>query len=225
MKILIVEDDRETLDYLCNGFGDAGFTVERADSGTDALHLAMSNQYSLIILDRMLPGMDGLSVLSALRGANNSTPVIILSALAHVDERINGLKAGGDDYLTKPFSLQELLLRSDLLIKKNSDRSSGSTTLCIEDLTMDLVDRKVSRAGREIRLRPKEFQLLKYLLEHQGQVVSRSMLFEAVWNYHFDPNTNVIDVHMAKLRKKLEEGSERQLIHTVRGSGYVVNSL
>lgn len=225
MKTLIVEDDRDTLDYLTKGFRDAGYAVDSAVSGADGLRLAMSSRYRLVILDRMLPGMDGLSVLSALRSANNSTPVIILSALAHVDERIKGLKAGGDDYLTKPFSLQELLLRSELLVRKNRESSANSTTLAVDDLTMDLVDRRVSRAGREIRLRPKEFQLLKYLLEHQGQVVSRSMLFEAVWNYRFDPQTNVIDVHMAKLRRKLEENSGRQLIDTVRGAGYVVNSL
>lgn len=225
MKTLIVEDDRDTLDYLTKGFRDAGYAVDSAVSGADGLRLAMSSRYRLVILDRMLPGMDGLSVLSALRSAKNSTPVIILSALAHVDERVKGLKAGGDDYLTKPFSLQELLLRSELLVRKNRESSANSTTLAVDDLTMDLVDRRVSRAGREIRLRPKEFQLLKYLLEHQGQVVSRSMLFEAVWNYRFDPQTNVIDVHMAKLRRKLEENSGRQLIDTVRGAGYVVNSL
>lgn len=225
MKTLIVEDDRDTLDYLTKGFRDAGYAVDSAVSGADGLRLAMSSRYRLVILDRMLPGMDGLSVLSALRSAKNSTPVIILSALAHVDERIKGLKAGGDDYLTKPFSLQELLLRSELLVRKNRESSANSTTLAVDDLTMDLVDRRVSRAGREIRLRPKEFLLLKYLLEHQGQVVSRSMLFEAVWNYRFDPQTNVIDVHMAKLRRKLEENSGRQLIDTVRGAGYVVNSL
>lgn len=225
MKLLIVEDDPETLDYLRKGFLDCGYEVDGATCGSEGLSLISAHEYNLIILDRMLPNMDGLVVLTELRKAGSTVPVIVLSALAHVDERIKGLKAGGDDYLTKPFSFQELLLRSEMLIKKNSNRPTVSTTLKVDDLTIDLVDRKVSCAGREIRLQPKEFQLLKYLLEHQGQVVSRTMLFEAVWNYRFDPQTNVIDVHVAKLRRKLEENCGRQLIHTVRGAGYVIGNV
>ena len=223
MKLLIVEDDETTLGYLRKGFQEVGHTVDTASTGPDGLFLATSSEYSLIVLDRMLPKMDGLALLAALRATNNVTPVIILSALAHVDERIKGLKAGGDDYLTKPFSFQELLLRSNLLMQKSSV-TQVTSILTVGDLTMDLVAHKVLRAGEEVKLQPKEFQLLKYLLEHQDQVVSRTMLFEAVWDYHFDPKTNVIDVHVAKLRRKFEENGQAQLIHTVRGAGYVVRA-
>jgi two-component system OmpR family response regulator len=167
--------------------------------------------------------MDGLSLLSGLRAIGNLTPVIILSALTHVDERIKGLQAGGDDYLAKPFSFQELLIRANNLIHRQQPQQQ-TAELTIEDLTMDLLGHRVLRDGNEIKLQPKEFQLLRYLLEHQGQVISRTMLFETVWEYHFDPKTNVIDVHVAKLRKKLEANEKSQLIHTVRGAGYVVRT-
>ncbi|HEY3488196.1 MAG TPA: response regulator transcription factor [Gammaproteobacteria bacterium] len=224
MKILLVEDDRTTQHYISKGFREEGHVVDTADTGTDGLFLATSSQYDLIILDRMLPQIDGLTILSVLRAKNNTTPVIILSALAHVDERIKGLQSGGDDYITKPFSFQELLLRSNLLMKRGGRPANAAATLAIDDLMMDLIAHKVTRAGMEIRLQPKEFQLLKYLLEHSGQVISRTMLFEAVWDYNFDPKTNVIDVHVAKLRKKLEENGQTQLIHTVRGAGYVIRT-
>jgi two-component system OmpR family response regulator len=176
----------------------------------------------------MLPKMDGLALLAAMRAANINTPVIILSALGHVDERIKGLQAGGDDYLAKPFSFQELYIRASILAERNSNSTQASgpvTQLTIDDLVMDLVAHKVLRAGKELTIQPKEFQLLRYLLEHQEQVVSRTLLFESVWDYHFDPKTNVIDVHVAKLRKKLEANGQSQLIHTVRGAGYVVRTL
>ncbi len=223
MKALLVEDDQTTLEYIEKGFKEQGFTVDTATSGTDGLFLATSNEYDIVILDRMLPQMDGLTLLSALRATGNVTPVIFLSALSHVDERIKGLQAGGDDYLTKPFSFQELYIRAELLIKRHNPTASADTgKLSIDNLEMDLMAHKVTRAGQELKLQPKEFQLLRYLLEHEGQVVSRTKLFEAVWEYHFDPKTNVIDVHVAKLRKKLEANDQCQLIHTVRGAGYVV---
>tara|TARA_B100000795_G_C22804019_1_gene443725 strand:+ start:2784 stop:3458 length:675 start_codon:yes stop_codon:yes gene_type:complete len=223
MKLLVVEDDKTTLEYIQKGFQEEGFSVDVADNGPDGLYFATTGEYDLLILDRMLPRMDGLSLLSGLRAIGNLTPVIILSALTHVDERIKGLEAGGDDYLAKPFSFQELLLRANNLIhRQQPQQQTGELT--IEDLTMDLLGHRVLRDGNEIKLQPKEFQLLRYLLEHQGQVISRTMLFETVWEYHFDPKTNVIDVHVAKLRKKLEANEKSQLIHTVRGAGYVVRT-
>jgi len=228
MKLLVIEDDKTTLEYIKKGFVEQGNVVDTAENGPDGLFFATSNSYDLVVLDRMLPKMDGLAVLAAMRAANINIPVIILSALGHVDERIKGLQAGGDDYLAKPFSFQELYIRATILVERHnaSSQSNGPVTeLTIDNLVMDLVGHKVLRAGKELTIQPKEFQLLRYLLEHQGQVISRTLLFESVWDYHFDPKTNVIDVHVAKLRKKLEENSQSQLIHTVRGAGYVVRTL
>lgn len=224
MKLLLVEDDNATRDYLVRGLREQGYNVDEAANGVDGLHLATTGEYDLMVLDRMLPQLDGLSLLSALRASGCSTPVIILSALSHVDERIKGLKAGGDDYLTKPFSFAELLLRIANLTSRAGAGTARPSELKAQDLVMDLVGHRVTRADEEIKLQPKEFQLLQYLLEHPDQVVSRTLLFEAVWDYHFDPKTNVIDVHIAKLRKKLEAGGKSQLIHTVRGAGYVVRT-
>lgn len=223
MKILIVEDDQTTQAYIKKGFQEQGFAVDIAETGPDGLYLATTGSYDLIILDRMLPQMDGLALLTGLRAMANLTPVIILSALSHVDERIKGLQAGGNDYLAKPFSFQELLIRANNLIHRQQPQLA-TTELKVDNLVMDLVGHKVTRAGIEIKLQPKEFQLLRYLLEHQGQVISRTMLFETVWEYHFDPKTNVIDVHVAKLRRKLEKNDPDPLIHTVRGAGYVVRA-
>ncbi|ALS97584.1 response regulator transcription factor [Lacimicrobium alkaliphilum] len=226
MKILVVEDDKATREYVQKGFQETGAIVDTAVDGPDGLFMATTNEYDVIVLDRMLPKMQGLAVLSALRAASIATPVIILSALGHVDERIKGLRSGGDDYLAKPFSFQELQVRAAILAerrKQTANPGTGpATTLSLGDLTMDLIGHKVTRNGSEIKLQPKEFQLLKYLLEHPGQVISRTLLFEQVWDYHFDPKTNVIDVHIAKLRKKLEENDQSQLIHTIRGAGYVL---
>lgn len=222
MKLLLVEDDTTTRAYLAKGLREQGYALDEVDNGVDALHLATTAHYDLVVLDRMLPQLDGLSVLSALRAAGDATPVIILSALSHVDERIKGLRAGGDDYLAKPFSFAELQLRIDNLLQRSGNTRQRVTELEADDLVMDLVGHRVTRGGVEIRLQPKEFQLLRHLLEHRGQVVSRTLLFEAVWDYHFDPKTNVIDVHVAKLRRKLEEGGRTPLIQTVRGAGYVV---
>ena len=228
MKLLVIEDDKTTIEYIKKGFVEQGNVVDTAENGPDGLFFATSNSYDLILLDRMLPKMDGLAVLAAMRAANINTPVIILSALGHVDERIKGLQAGGDDYLAKPFSFQELYIRASILVERHKalSQTNGPTTeLTIDNLVMDLVGHKVLRDGNELNIQPKEFQLLRYLLEHQGQVISRTLLFESVWDYHFDPKTNVIDVHVAKLRKKLEENGQSQLIHTVRGAGYVVRTL
>ncbi|MBV1909191.1 MAG: response regulator transcription factor [Kangiellaceae bacterium] len=229
MKLLVIEDDQTTRNYIKKGFVELGDVVDTAENGPDGLFFATSNHYDLIILDRMLPKMDGLAILAALRAASITTPVIILSALGHVDERIQGLKAGSDDYLTKPFSFQELQVRSQILVQRQQNLSQTAqgviTELTIDNLVMDLVGHQVTRAGLEVKLQPKEFQLLRYLLAHKEQVVSRTLLFESVWDYHFDPKTNVIDVHIAKLRKKLEVDGQTQLIHTVRGAGYVVRTL
>lgn len=228
MKLLVIEDDVTTLAYIKKGFIEQGHVVDTAENGPDGLFFATSNSYDLVVLDRMLPKMDGLALLAAMRAASINIPVIILSALGHVDERIKGLKAGADDYLAKPFSFQELYIRANILVDRNSasTQTTGPVTqLTIADLVMDLVAHKVLRAGKELTIQPKEFQLLRYLLEHQEQVVSRTLLFESVWDYHFDPKTNVIDVHVAKLRKKLEANGQSQLIHTVRGAGYVVRTL
>ncbi|WP_101757911.1 response regulator transcription factor [Oceanicoccus sp. KOV_DT_Chl] len=223
MKILVVEDDKTTQEYIQKGFQEQGFAVDVADTGPDGLYLATTGHYDLLILDRMLPQMDGLDLLSGLRAMGKNIPVIILSALTHVDERIKGLQAGGDDYLAKPFSFQELLIRANNLVRRQQPQYE-TTELKVDNLVMDLVGHKVTRSEYEIKLQPKEFQLLRYLLEHQGEVVSRTMLFETVWEYHFDPKTNVIDVHVAKLRKKLEANGQSQIIHTVRGAGYVVRA-
>lgn len=222
MKVLVIEDDRTTADYLCKGLGEHGFVADKSGDGQDGLFMALSNSYQLIILDRMLPGLDGMTVLKTLRAGGCRTPVLILSALDSVDERVRGLRQGGDDYLTKPFAFAELLARAELLIRRGGSTQVAESTLTVDDLKMDLPAHKVTRGGREIELQPKEFQLLRCLMEHEGQVVSRTLLFEEVWDYHFDPKTNVIDVHIAKLRKKIEASGEAQLIHTVRGAGYVI---
>lgn len=219
MKILIVEDDVTTIDYVVKGFAEQGYNIETATDGHQGLLLATSMKYDLIILDRMLPQLDGLKLLAALRATGRQTPVLILSALSHVDERVKGLRAGGDDYMTKPFAFSELLVRAEKLMQRG-ELQPTKTELVVGPLTMELLTRKVTINGNELLLQPKEFQLLKYLMEHVDQVISRTLLFEAVWDYHFDPRTNVIDVHIAKLRRKLEELGHGELIETVRGAGY-----
>lgn len=218
-KLLLVEDDDETAQYLVRGFSEAGFSIDRVNNGRDGLFEASDGGFDAIILDRMLPGMDGLAVLRALRAANVDTPVIFLSALASADDRISGLQAGSDDYLVKPFAFAELLARINLLIRK---RSSGSapTTLSCEDLSVDLLSRRVNRGARRIELQPREYRLLEFFLRHVDQVVTRTMLLEGVWDYHFDPGTNVIDVHISRLRRKIDDAEPRPLLHTVRGAGY-----
>lgn len=219
-KILLIEDDATTADYIAKGLAEEGFTVDRAENGRDGLFLATERTHDAIILDRMLPGLDGMTVLAAMRAASIDTPVIILSALATADDRVAGLTGGSDDYLTKPFAFAELLARLRLLIRRQTGAQAPETRLICRDLEVDLLSRKVRRGKRAIDLQPREFRLLDYLLRHQGEVVTRTMLLEGVWDYHFDPGTNVIDVHISRLRRKIDEEGEAPLIHTVRGAGY-----
>ncbi|MDF0534603.1 response regulator transcription factor [Shewanella sp. A32] len=219
MKILLVEDDTTTQEYIVKGFLEQGHSIETAGDGQQGLILATSSQFDLLILDRMLPGLDGLKLLAALRATGNQTPVLILSALSHVDERVKGLRAGGDDYMTKPFAFSELLVRAEKLMQRGLSQPAN-TDLKVGPLRMELLTRSVTLDDEELLLQPKEFLLLKYLMEHANQVVSRTLLFEAVWDYHFDPRTNVIDVHIAKLRRKFEDLGHGDLIETIRGAGY-----
>jgi two-component system OmpR family response regulator len=219
-KILIVEDDTATAAYLAKGLIEEGFTVDQAANGRDGLFLATDGGYDAIVLDRMLPGMDGMAVLAALRAAKIDTPVIILSALASADDRVEGLTAGSDDYLVKPFAFAELLARLRLLLRRGAASQAAEIRLVCDDLEMDLLARKVKRAGVQIDLQPREFRLLEYLMRHKGQVVTRTMLLEGVWDYHFDPGTNVIDVHVSRLRRKIDDSFDKPILHTVRGAGY-----
>ena len=219
-KLLVVEDDATTADYIVKGLTEEGFTVDHADNGRDGFFHASDGSYDAIILDRMLPAMDGMAVLGALRAAKIDTPVIILSALGSADDRVAGLTAGSDDYLVKPFAFAELLARVRLLVRRGKGGSVVETKLVCEDLEMDLLSRKVKRGTASIDLQPREFRLLEYLMRHIDQVVTRTMLLEGVWDYHFDPGTNVIDVHVSRLRRKLDEDGATPLLHTVRGAGY-----
>lgn len=220
-SILCVEDDATMAEHIAQGLREAGYHVDIAGTGTLGLELAMAGHYVAIVLDRMLPELDGLTLLSRLREAGNRTPVLMLSALASLDERVKGLRAGSDDYLTKPFELAELLARLEAVQRRAVP--SGEVTRLVEgDLELDLLARRVTWGGRRIDLQPREFRLLEYLVRHRGQVVTRSMLLEGVWDYHFDPGTNVIDVHVSRLRKKLDEGGAGNIVQTVRGTGYRV---
>ena len=222
MRILVVEDDKDVGGFIVKGLQEAGHVVEHAANGRDGLFLAASEAFDAIVLDRMLPGgVDGLRLLETLRSQGNATPVLFLSALAQVDERVKGLKAGGDDYMTKPFSFSELLARVEALTRRG--RGEGpATKLVVADLEMDLLSRSVKRGGKKVDLQPREFRLLEYLMRHAGQVVTRTMLLEGVWDYHFDPQTNVIDVHVSRLRQKVDKPYPIPLIHTVRNAGYML---
>jgi two-component system OmpR family response regulator len=218
---LIIEDDRDVASFIQKGLSQAGWNVDHADDGKDGLFLATTETYDALVVDRMLPGIDGLTVIRTLRASANTTPVLILSALGEVDDRVKGLKAGSDDYLVKPFAFSELLARLEALARRaKSGTDAPSTVLKVGDLEMDLLRREVRRGGKPIDLQPREFQLLEFLLRHAGQVVTRTMLLEGVWDYHFDPQTNVIDVHISRLRSKIDRGFDRPLLHTVRGAGY-----
>ena len=219
MKLLVVEDDRETASYLAKGLGESGYTIDRAQDGREGLFLASSGGYDAIVLDRMLPAMDGLTMLSALRAAEIRTPALILSALGSVDDRVKGLRAGGDDYLVKPFAFSELLARIEALLRRGS-AAQATTALRVADLELDLLTRSVKRCGKSVDLLPREFRLLEYLMRNAGHVVTRTMLLEQVWDYHFDPQTNVVDVHVSRLRQKIDRNFARPLLHTVRGAGY-----
>ena len=223
-KILIIEDDAETAAYLARGLSQEGHSVEQATNGQDGLFQATDGSFDLIILDRMVPVLDGLSVLKALRAAKIETPVLVLSALGSVGDRIEGLECGSDDYLVKPFSFAELLARANALLRRSESRVTSDPRLAVGDLEIDLLSRTVKRGGKKIELKPREYLLLEYFARNEGRVVTRTMLLEQVWDYHFDPATNVIDVHVSRLRRKLDDGFERPLLHTVRGAGYMLEA-
>jgi two-component system OmpR family response regulator len=219
MRILVIEDDPDAARYLVKGLNENGHTVDHAGNGKDGLFLAMSESYDVMVVDRMLPEVNGLAIIEAIRAAGKKTPVLILSALGEVDERVRGLRAGGDDYLTKPFAFAELLARVEALTRRGT-AASEKTRLQVGDLEMDLLARTVTRGGRPVDLQPREFRLLEYMMRNAGHVVTRTMLLENVWDYHFDPQTNVIDVHVSRLRQKIDKGFDYPLLHTVRGAGY-----
>ncbi|MEL6687131.1 MAG: response regulator transcription factor [Pseudomonadota bacterium] len=219
MRILVVEDDEVAAEYVKKGLSEAGHVVDLATDGDLALEMASAADYDALILDRMLPKKDGLAVLGELREAGNATPVLILSALGETDHKVEGLRAGGDDYLAKPYSFTELLARVEA-IGRRSDPTAAVTKLKVGDLEMDLLARTVHREGQKILLQPREFRLLECLMRNAGRVVTRTMLLEKVWDYHFDPQTNVIDVHISRLRGKIDKEFETPLLHTVRGAGY-----
>ncbi|ATU72123.1 DNA-binding response regulator [Komagataeibacter rhaeticus] len=225
MHILVVEDDPTVRNFVAKGLKEAGHLVELTDNGKDGLFMAVSEKFDLIILDRMLPGgIDGVRLLETIRAQNNTTPVLLLSALADVDDRVQGLKAGGDDYVTKPFAFSELLARVEALGRRGRTEAAPQTKLELADLEIDLLSRTVRRAGQKIDLQPREFRLLEYLTRHAGQVVTRTMLLEGVWDYHFDPQTNVIDVHVSRLRQKVDKPFGTPLIHTIRNAGYMLRA-
>ena len=222
MRCLVIEDEGETRQYICKGLKEAGFTVASCGNGLDGLHLATSERWDVMILDRLLPGdVDGLSIVQTLRKLGKTTPVLILSALASVDERVRGLQGGGDDYLTKPFAFSELLARLHALLRR-SGMPADVSELWVADLKLDLRRHTAERANRPIALQPREYRLLEYLIRHQGQVVTRTMLLEAVWDFHADPQTNVIDVQISRLRQKIDKEFSPPLLQTVRGVGYMI---
>lgn len=224
MRILLIEDDQSVADFIVRGFREAGHAVDHADNGKDGLFLATTESYDVMIVDRMLPGVDGLAITRTLRASDNNTPVLILSALGQVDDRVKGLQAGGDDYLVKPFAFSELEARIEALSRRSQGKAAAETKLAVADLEMDLLARTVKRGETTIDLQPRDFQLLEFLLRHAGQVVTRTMLLENVWDYHFDPQTNVIDVHISRLRAKIDKGFDFPLIHTIRGAGYKIDA-
>jgi two-component system OmpR family response regulator len=221
MRVLVVEDDHKASDYLANALRESGHAVEQVADGLDGLHRARHERFDILIVDRMLPRLDGLTLIRSLREHQVSTPVLILSALDQVDDRVRGLRAGGDDYLTKPYHFVELLARIEALARRER-AEPGATRLEVGDLALDLVARRVTRADKRIELTAREFQLLEFLMRNAGQVVTRTMILEGVWDYHFDPQTNVIDVHISRLRQAVDRGFPRPLLHTVRGAGYVL---
>ena len=224
MRILLIEDDTEAASYLTKALNEAGHVVELASDGEEGYFLASDGDYDVLVVDRMLPKRDGLSVIASLRAEDNQTPVLILSALGQVDDRVEGLRAGGDDYLTKPYAFSELLARIEVLAKRRGSVNEQSATLKVADLELDRLAHSVHRSGTEIVLQPREFRLLEFLMKNAGQVVTRTMLLENVWDYHFDPQTNVIDVHISRLRSKIDKGFDEPLVHTMRGAGYVLKS-
>jgi len=223
MRILVIEDDQGTASYLVKGLSEAGHVADLASDGEEGLALAREGVHDVLVVDRMLPKLDGLKLIEILRAEGIRTPVLILSALGDVDDRVQGLRAGGDDYLTKPYAFAELLARVEGLARRAS-HEEPRTSYRVGDLEVDLLSRTVKRAGTLIPLQPREFKLLEYLVRHAGQVVTRTMLLENVWDYHFDPQTNVIDVHVSRLRSKIDKGFGEPLLHTVRGAGYTIRA-
>lgn len=223
MRVLIIEDDREAASWLIKGLKEAGHVCDHAVDGEEGLGLAREGIHDVVIVDRMLPKIDGLTVIRTLRSEGVTTPALILSALGDVDEKVRGLRAGGDDYLAKPYAFSELLARIESLARRPT-RGPQQTRLTVGDLEMDLLARTVRRAGKAILLQPREFKLLEYLMRNAGQVVTRTMLLENVWDYHFDPQTNVIDVHVSRLRGKIDKDFDKPLLHTVRGAGYMIRA-
>ena len=221
MRILLIEDDKETVRYLVKALTESGHAADSAEDGEQGLALAREGLYDVLVVDRMLPERDGLSVVRTLRAEGVRTPVLFLSALGEVDDRVKGLKAGGDDYLTKPFALSELLARIEALVRRAQPEES-EPRFVVADLVLDRLSRRVTRGGQPIVLQPREFRLLEYLMKNAGQIVTRTMLLEKVWDYHFDPQTNVIDVHISRLRSKIDKGFDKPLLNTVRGAGYMI---
>lgn len=221
MKLLLVEDDKEAAGYLRRALSEVGHALDHAANGRDGLMLAAAEPYDVIILDRMLPGLDGVAILKTIRAAGVKTPVLLLTAMGGIDDRVEGLEAGGDDYLVKPFAFAELLARVNALARRPPPQDVP-TEFLVADLKVDLLKRQVTRAGRRIELQQREFQLLEYLMRHAGRVVTRTMLLEGVWDFHFDPKTNIVETHMSRLRGKVDRGFDQELIHTVRGAGYIL---
>lgn len=222
MRILVIEDDIDTATYLAKGLSEFGHKVDLAHDGRDGFFMALDQPYDALVVDRMLPGMDGLAIIRSIRSSGNQTPSLILSALGEVDARVDGLRAGGDDYLVKPFAFSELFARLEALVRRSVTATEQVTNLKVGNLEMDLLSHEVKRNHQTIDLQPREFQLLKFLMRNSGQVVTRTMLLENVWDYNFDPQTNVIDVHISRLRSKIDRQFEHPMLHTIRGSGYVL---
>ena len=219
MRILVIEDDAAAASAMCRGLGEAGHECMTAADGMFGLDAARAGTFDVMVVDRMMPRMDGVTLVETLRREGDQTPVLFLSALGEIEDRVTGLKAGGDDYLVKPYAFAELIARVEALARRR-ETGSVQTLLRTGELEMDLIGRRVTRAGKEIDLQPREFQLLEYLMRHAGQSVTRTMLLEEVWEYHFDPQTNVIDVHISRLRSKIDKGFDRPMLQTVRGAGY-----
>lgn len=224
MRLLVIEDDNQTARYLADGLRESGHGCDVFHSGTEGLAAALGGVYDVIIIDRMLPQIDGLSVIRTLRAEGHTTPVLVLSGLAQVDDRVAGLRAGGDDYLTKPFAFSELLARIEALARRTPTPEVEATRLTVADLELDLLSRVAARAGTEVPLLPREYRILEYFMRRPGRVITRTMLLEGVWDYNFDPQTNVIDVHVSRLRQKIDKGFDVALLHTVRGAGYMLKA-
>ncbi len=224
MRVLVIEDDAKVSGFIHKGLDELGHKVDIATGGKDGLFLATTEDYDVMVVDRMLPELDGLTILQTLRASGNKTPALILSAMNKVDDRVKGLRSGGDDYLSKPFAFAELLARIELLVERCSRVDMQETKLMAYDMTMDLLARRVTRGDEDIELQSREFRLLEYMLRHKGQLVTRTMLLEHVWDYHFDPQTNVIDVHISRLRQKIDKGHKNKVIKTIRGAGYIISA-